>query len=108
MIHEETNMEIKTYDHTDLQVMEDNSSKFKFKFIADVAGDNPDVFDGDNHLVANKLKSLGALGREDGLDEESSCFYIYFKTREAGIAFLKKLSAYIKQKKTLVEKARDF
>ena len=100
-------MDVKTYDHTDLRVY-DYDKKYKFEFIADVAGDNPDVFEGDNHDVANKLKSLGAIGKEDCLDEESACFYIYFKSREAGVAFLKKLSAYIRQKKALYEKAKAF
>jgi hypothetical protein len=100
-------MEIKTYDHTDLQDYQ-YDEKFKCSFIADVVGDNPDIFQGDNNDVADKLKKLGAVGKHDQLDSEGGCFYIYFRTKEAGMAFLKKLSAYIRQKKTLLEKAEAF
>lgn len=100
-------MVIKTYDSSDLRPYTYDAA-YKFEFIADVAGDNPDIFEGDNHDVADKLKSLGAIGKGDELDEESGCFFIYFKTEEAGIAFLKKLSAYIRQKKNRIEKAKAF
>lgn len=104
-------MEIKTYDHTDLRSTDYRNDKdYKFEFIADLVGDNPEVFEecDDNHAVANKLKSLGAFGKGDVPDEEASCFYIYFKDKSAGMAFLKKLSAYIRQKKHLLEKAKAF
>jgi hypothetical protein len=83
---------------------------YKYEFIADLIGDNPDIFEkcDDNHTVADKLKSLGAFGKEDIPDEESSCFYIYFKDKGAGVSFLRKLSAYIRHKKHLLEKARAF
>jgi hypothetical protein len=102
-------MEIKTYNHTDLRSIENREdNKYLFEFIADVAGDNPDIFDGDNHEVARKLKSLGAFGKGDCPDEESCLFYIYFKSKKSGIEFIKKLSAYIRQKKSILEKAQAY
>jgi hypothetical protein len=104
-------MEIKIYDHSDLRSTDyRDDKKYKFEFIADLLGDNPEIFEdcGDNHGVANKLKQLGAFGKGDSPDEEAACFYIYFRDKAAGVNFLKKLSAYIRQKKSLIETAKAF
>lgn len=106
-------MEVKTYDETDLRPQDIEDLKkdgFEFSFIEDVAGDNADLFDFEtnNHTIANKLKELGAVDKDVLLDCESSCFYAYFKTKKAGVAFVKKLSSYLLQKKSLLEKAKEF
>jgi hypothetical protein len=101
-------MEHKTYDATDLREYPDG--EHPFEFVADVAGDNSDLFDYavSNHDIANKLTELGAVTDGVVLDEEDCCFYAYFDSKEEGIAFLKKLSAYLKQKAQLLEKARAY
>jgi hypothetical protein len=107
-------MQIKTYDETDLRELtctDSQNVKFKYQFIADVAGDNIDVFEDisiDNNELGTKMWELGAVGARDCLDTESCCFYIYFKTKKDGIAFLKKLSAYLIQKKKLLEEAKAY
>lgn len=100
-------LEHKTYDASDLQIHGDG---YEVQFIADVAGDNSDLFDYavTNHDIADKLNELGAVTQGVTLDAESCCFYAYFKTKDAGVAFLKKLSAYLKQKAQLLEKAKSY
>ena len=103
-------MQIKTYDETDLQEYT-YSNEFRHQFIADVVGDNADLFDDvvmDNNELGHKLKELGAIGSNDSLDTESCCFYIYFKTKRDGVSFLKKLTAYLTQKLKLIKEAKEF
>jgi hypothetical protein len=103
---------LKVYDHTDIRD-ECTYDGHPFEFIADVAGDNPWLSDlqevaVDNHFIADKLRQLGAV--EDGviLDCESCCFYAYFRTKHAGVEFLRKLRAWLTQKAHLLEKARAY
>lgn len=106
-------MKLRFYDESDIQVANkpyhfDNKT-YPFEFIADVPGDNPDVLgDYDNNYLADKLQRFCALGKGDKLDCESSCFYIYFTTKTAGLAFLKKLNAYLSQKSRLLREAESF
>ena len=103
-------MQIKTYDESDLQEYTYNK-KFKFQFIANVTADNHELFadtDMDNNQLGEKLEELGAVGKSDSLDTEMCCFYIYFKTKDAGVSFLKKLTAYLEQKRKLLQKAKAF
>ena len=104
-------MQIKTYDHTDLQKSEYVNDTYNYQFIADVVGDNADLLDdtiADNNQLFHKLKELGAVGTKDCADPEACCFYIYFVTKKDGIAFLKKLSAYLTQKLKLLKEAKAF
>lgn len=100
-------LQYKTYDASDLQV---DGYGYTCKFIADVAGDNSDLFDYavSNHDIAKKLTELGAVSKGVKLDPETCCFYAYFKTDKDGLDFLKKLSAYLKQKSKLLEKAKAY
>lgn len=102
------------YDHTDIRPHEDpTDSKHPFMFLADVAGDNAELFELqdnyiDNHYIANKLKELGAVGPGVVLDEEACMFYAYFTTQHVGTEFLRKLSAWLVQKAHLLEKAKAY
>jgi hypothetical protein len=103
-------MQIKTYDESDLQEYTYDKN-FKFQFIANVTADNGELFEGedmDNNQLGNKLTELGAVGKSDSLDTEMCCFYIYFKTKQAGATFLKKLNAYLEQKRKLLQKAKAY
>ena len=105
-------MNIHFYKQDDIQgnrkVTIDNRS-YPFSFIVDVPGDNPDVLeDYDNNVLADKLTLFGAIGRGDKLDCESCCFYIYFKSKGAGLTFIKKLNDYLSQKARLIRQAAAF
>ena len=79
---------------------------YGFTFMADVPGDNPDVLgEYDNHILADKLTRFGAVGDNDRLDCETCCFYMYFQQKVDGIAFIKKLNAYLSQKARLLREA---
>jgi len=54
------------------------------------------------------LKKQKVIGKTDHPDTEICCFYIYFKTKQNGEKFIKKLNEYLKQKAELIEKARSF
>jgi len=103
-------MNVKTYDYDDLRSTDyRNDDTYKFEFIADIAGDNADLFDGlDNHEVNVKLKKKGVLSKEDCDDVESCCYYVYFKTKEAGMSFIDKLNGYIAEKAQLIRAAAAF
>lgn len=104
-------MQIKTYDETDLQKSEFVDDHYNYQFIADVVGDNADLLEetiSDNNELYAKLKEVGALGKDDCGDPEACCFYIYFVTKKAGVDFIKKLNAYLTQKRKLLEEARAF
>lgn len=93
---------------SDQEITIDNQS-YPFSFIVDVPGDNPDVLDDyDNHVLADKLALFGAIGEDDKLDCESCCFYIYFKSKSAGMSFIKKLNDYLSQKARLIRQAAAF
>ena len=104
-------MQIKTYDATDLQKSEYVDDTYNYQFIADVVGDNADILEetvADNNELYWKLKELGAIGKRDCGDTECCCFYIYFVTKKAGLEFIKKLNAYLTQKRKLLEEAKAF
>lgn len=104
-------MQCKKYDESDLMPVDREGEAHTFEFISDVAGDNDELFapDGvDNNELAQKLKELGATGPDDVLDPESSCLYAYFKKKEDGVAFLKKLTAYLRQKAHLLKEAKAY
>jgi len=98
-------MKAKTYNETDLMEITREGEDYSYEFIADVAGDNHELFDLDNKELVRKLEELQATGPNDVLDPESSCLYAYFKSKKEGVAFLKKLSAYLNQKARLLDKA---
>ena len=81
-----------------------------YSFIRDLIGDHPEVFEDhrDNQMVAIKLKDLSAFGTQDLVDAERGCFYAHFKSVDAGVAFVKKLSAYIDQKTQLLKRAKAY
>jgi hypothetical protein len=104
---------IKTYDESDLrpiQFEELQRDGFEFSFIEDIVGDNFELFgqELDNKSLGNRLKEMGAVDRDAVLDCESSCFYAHFKTKKSGTAFIKKLSTYLIQKRSLLEKAKEY
>ena len=107
-------MQFQQYDASDLRSTEYRKDPdYPFEFIADVAGDNADLFVMDEEVVDNnelgrRMAELGAVTKGVKLDPESCCFYAYFKSGPDGIAFLKKLSAYLSQKAKLLEKAKAF
>ena len=107
-------LEYHIYDSTDLREVENYdpalAEGWRFMFYADVAGDNSDLFADpiDNKGLTDKLKSVGAVDKEVLLSPEACCFYAYFTSKKSGVEFLKKLSAYLVQKKSLLEKAKDF
>lgn len=109
-------IKVHKYDHTDIRPREgaaDDLPKHRFMFLADVAGDNSELFGlqddyVDNHYIARHLKELGAVGAGVVLDEESCMFYAYFTTQHAGTEFLQKLSAWLVQKARLIEKAKAY
>lgn len=107
-----SSISIKTYGEDDLTEYT-YDTKFKWQFIADVVGDNGDVFAHDdgwvnNNELGSRLEKLGAVTKGVCLDTESCCFYAYFKTKAAGVAFLKKLNAYLSQKANLLRQAKEF
>jgi hypothetical protein len=82
---------------------------YPFEFIADIPSDNPGALgDYDNLQVADRLERFGAVGKDDRLDCESCCFYIYFKTKKDGLTFIKKLNDYLSQKARLIRDAAVF
>lgn len=103
-------MKIKTYDEEYLANRSYyTDSEHKWEFIRDLPGDNPEVLeDLDNHDMHNRLKEFGAYGKNDQPDPEMCCFYIYFKDKNAGRRFIKKLNEYLMQKAALIEKASSF
>ena len=107
-------MDFKQYDESDLRSTEYREDKvYPWEFIANVAGENADLFNHedvwvDNNEIGRRLTELGAVSKGVQLDTESACFYAYFKTRAVGEAFLKKLSAYISQKAGLLGRAKSF
>lgn len=104
-------MQIKTYDHTDLQKSEYVDDTYNYQFIADIVGDNADLLEDtvlDNNELYHRLKEGGIVGKRDCGDPESCCFYIYFVTKKDGIRFLKELSEYLTMKKKLMEEAKAF
>ena len=109
-------MEVKKYDHTDLRELDPERKKhegFAFEFIADVVGDNPDLFAVEDDAVDDvsfsvKLESLGAFGKNDKIEAEASCLWVYFRCRADGTAFLHKLTAYLVQKAKLIDKAKGY
>lgn len=102
-------MEMKLYDEDDLRDTKYRSGTEPWEFIADLPGDNPDLFeDLDNHSMVERLREFGAVGADDVTDPEACCTYIYFKKKADGLRFIKKLNKYIIEKATLVEKAQNF
>lgn len=100
-------MNIKTYDDTDL--MESDKKGFSHEFIVDLPGDNPDTLgDYDCHKIAERLKETGAFSKGDLVAPEWCVFYVYFRSKTDGRAFVKKLNAYIIQKARLLREARAF
>jgi hypothetical protein len=105
-------MNIHFYSEDDIRTQppfDIDGEEYKFAFIADVPGESPDVLgDYDNHLLATRLERFGAVGSDDRLDCESCCFYIYFRTKQAGFNFITKLNAYLSQKAQLLREAATF
>ena len=110
-------MEVRRYNHEDLRALDEEQRKVygsSFEFIADVVGDNPDVFSLDNDSVTDnsalvsKLRTLGAFGKEDHVECKGACLWIYFKRKEDGLNFVHRLTAYLVQKAKLIEKARGY
>jgi len=105
-------MDLHLYSGDDLrnsQSLTIDGNEYKFSFIADVPGDNPDVFgEFDNHELADRLQRFKAIGDDDRLDCEMCCFYIYFQRKEDGLAFIQKLNAYISQRSRLLREAEAF
>ena len=105
-------MNIHFYNEEDLRAqppMSIDGETYHFAFIGDVPGDNPDTLgDYDNHLLASRLERFGAVGKEDRLDCEACCFYIYFRTKSAGLLFVEKLNSYLNKKACLLREAMAF
>lgn len=109
-------MNIHFYNESDIRTLSTpkeyitiDGESYPFEFIADVPGDNPDVLgDYDNQVLADRLERFGAVGKDDRLDCEMCCFYIYFRTKEDGLKFIKKLNEYLSQKASLLLDAAAF
>jgi len=106
-------MNLKLYDETDIQEKPEQQSEsgeaFRFSFVRDLPGDNPDVLgDYNNVELARKLQELGAFGPDDQLDPEVGCFYAYFNTRKDAWEFIRKLNAYVGQKARLLQEAKAY
>jgi len=110
-------MELRKYGYQDLRELDAEQQKVlgrKFEFIADVVGDNPDLFVLDNDVVTDncslvsKLRDLGAFSKQDHVECKSACLWIYFNRKDDGLNFVHKLTAYLIQKAKLIEKARGY
>ena len=51
-----------------------------------------------NYEVRDRLVSAGVINETCEEDTESSCMYVYFKTKEDGLAFLDRLNKYLVSK----------
>jgi hypothetical protein len=106
-VHFYSEDDIRHHEASEVTVIDGKS--YAFSFIADVPGDNPDVLgDYDNRVLADRLTRFGALGKDDRLDCEICCFYAYFRRNTDGLAFLRKLNAYLSQKSRLIREANAF
>ena len=105
-------MEIKTYDDEDLQdyvTAEDDVPRYSYQFIADLPGDNPDLFSTmDNHDMCERLVARGVITPQMTADEESCCFYIYFTCREDGRKFISALNSYLLKKAEKLQDALEY
>ena len=107
-------MEIKTYEDEDLQEVSVESelatkSGFKFMFVADLPGDNPDLFpDLDNKMLTERLKEKGVIDAQMSADPEDCVFYIYFAHREHGRRFISAINHYLLAKAEKLSEAQGF
>ena len=101
-------MVIETYEFEDLRDAPEGADH-RYEFIADLPGDNPDIFrDMDNQQALVRLNERGVLDNEMRPEVEVACFYIYFTTQEAGRRFISKLNGYIINKAKKLEEASEF
>ena len=49
----------------------------------------------DNYEVRDRLISAGVINEKCEEDTESCCMYVYFKTKDDGLAFLARLNKYL-------------
>jgi len=105
-------MNIHFYNEEDIRTQPSlliDGDTYDFMFVGDVPGDNPDVLgEYDNHILADRLERFGAVGKDDRLDCEACCFYIYFRTKNSGLEFVEKLNEYLSQKAKLMREAEAF
>ena len=102
-------MEMKLYDEGDLRDTKYRSAKEPWEFIADLPGDNPDLFeDLDNNSLTERLKAYGVIKECDVADPETCCSYVYFVDKRHGLRFIKKLNEYILEKARLLEQSANF
>jgi hypothetical protein len=100
-------MNIKTYDESDLRKCDHDG--YKYEFIQDVPGDNPDIFgEYDNNEISDRLQEHSVYGKKDVCDPESCILYVYFKDHLSGKSFIKRLNDYITEKAKKVQDAQQF
>ena len=102
-------MNIKMYEDEDILDSHQESTKHKYEFIADLVGDNSDIFaEWTNEELFERLQEREVLARCPDAVLSGDCLYVHFGTREDARKFIGKLNEYIMHKAKLLESFQDY
>lgn len=102
-------IKVKEFDPEKALIFADDEKRPWF-FTCAMVGTCAPVFDycWDNYEVAKKLTQAGVIDEACLEDSEASQMFVYFKTREGGEEFIRRLNDYIKEKFKRLKEANDF
>lgn len=102
-------MNIKMYEDEDILDSHQENSKHKHEFIADLVGDNADIFDDwTNEELFERLQERKVLAPCPAAFLNGDCVYVHFDTREDARKFIGRLNEYIMNKAKLLEAFQDY
>jgi hypothetical protein len=93
-----------SYDVVECDEMIDDR-QYTHKFVNNMSHGNAYAFGGlSNPEIAGRLQDRGVIGEYDRLDVDTSFFFIYFRSLNDGLVFVRKLNTYLEKK---VQTLRD-
>jgi hypothetical protein len=88
------------FDEYDVDHHDWDTGGWPYGFTAAMVSTCTPLFDecDDNYEVRDKLKRAGVITRGISEDSESCQFFVYFRNKRMGLAFIRRLNAYLAKK----------